>query len=239
MGLKNAAEKINTIILGNLSSKVNRPVVPDLSSAETVPSETIASKINDSVTTTVGGQYLQVKGRYIITSVKSGVVMIDQYRAHIRILYDRYMSHLQSGQGVSQRVLFPEMIHLSASQGAILSGIKEDLDSLGFDLSDMGGGTFSINGVPGGIEGVDVVGLLNKMIETASEKGGDVKSDIHEAMALTLAESAAIPYGQVLSSLEMEQLADDLFASAMPGYTPDGRVTLTVFSVDELQKRFK
>ena len=64
--------------------------------------------------------------------------MIDQYRAHIRILYDRYMSHLQSGQGVSQRVLFPEMIHLSASQGAILSGIKEDLDSLGFDLSDMG-----------------------------------------------------------------------------------------------------
>ena len=88
--------------------------------------------------------------------------MIDQYRAHIRILYDRYMSHLQSGQGVSQRVLFPEMIHLSASQGAILSGIKEDLDSLGFDLSDMGGGTFSINGVPGGIEGVDVVGLLNK-----------------------------------------------------------------------------
>lgn len=61
----------------------------------------------------------------------------------------------------------------------------------------MGGGTFSINGVPGGIEGVDVVGLLNKMIETASEKGGDVKSDIHEAMALTLAESAAIPYGQV------------------------------------------
>ena len=221
------------------SSKVNRPVVPDLSSAETVPSETIASKINDSVATTVGGQYLQVKGRYIITSVKSGVVMIDQYRAHIRILYDRYMSHLQSGQGVSQRVLFPEMIHLSASQGAILSGIKEDLDSLGFDLSDMGGGTFSINGVPGGIEGVDVVGLLNKMIETASEKGGDVKSDIHEAMALTLAESAAIPYGQVLSSLEMEQLADDLFASAMPGYTPDGRVTLTVFSVDELQKRFK
>lgn len=66
-----------------------------------------------------------MKGRYIITSVKSGVVMIDQYRAHIRILYDRYMSHLQSGQGVSQRVLFPEMIHLSASQGAILSGIKE------------------------------------------------------------------------------------------------------------------
>lgn len=220
-------------------SKVNQSVVPDDSSEGISPSEPIASKMNDSAAPVAGGQYLQVKGRYIITSVKSGVVLIDQYRAHVRILYDRYISHIRSGQGVSQRVLFPEMIHLSASQGAILAGIKSDLDALGFDLSDMGGGTYSINGVPGGIEGVDVVGLLNKMIETASEKGGDIKSDVHESIALTLAESAAIPYGQILSPLEMEQLADDLFASVMPGYTPDGRTTLTVFSAEELQKRFK
>ena len=71
------------------------------------------------------------------------------------------------------------------------------------------------------------------------KKGGDVKSDIHESIALTLAESAAIPYGQVLSPLEMEQLSEDLFASAMPGYTPDGKITLTVFSTEELSKRFK
>ena len=221
------------------SSKVNQPVVPDNPSVVTSPSETIASKMNDSAVPVSGGQYLQVKGRYIVTSVKSGVVLIDQYRAHVRILYDRYISHIQSGQGVSQRVLFPEMIYLSASQGAILASIKSDLDALGFDLSDMGSGAYSINGVPGGIEGVDVVNLLNKMIETASEKGGDVKSDIHESIARTLAESAAIPYGQILSPLEMEQLAEDLFASAMPGYTPDGKITLTVFSTEELQKRFK
>lgn len=221
------------------SSKVNQLVLPDDSFAEINQPETIASKMNDSAAPVTGGQYLQVKGRYIITSVKSGVVMIDQYRAHVRILYDRYVSHIHSGQGISQRVLFPEMIHLSSSQGAILAGIKPDLDALGFDLSDMGAGAYSINGVPGGIEGVDVVGLLNKMIETASEKGGDIKSDMHEAISLTLAESAAIPYGQILSPLEMEQLADDLFASAMPGYTPDGKTTLTVFSTEELQKRFK
>lgn len=143
------------------------------------------------------------------------------------------------GNVFHSRVLFPEMIYLSASQGAILASIKSDLDALGFDLSDMGSGAYSINGVPGGIEGVDVVNLLNKMIETASEKGGDVKSDIHESIARTLAESAAIPYGQILSPLEMEQLAEDLFASAMPGYTPDGKITLTVFSTEELQKRFK
>ena len=165
--------------------------------------------------------------------------MIDQYRAHVRILYDRYISYIQSGQGVSQRVLFPEMLQLPASQAAILLEIKPDLEALGFDLADMGNGAFSVNGVPGGIEGVDVVGLLNKMIETATEKGGDVKSDIHESIALTLAESAAIPYGQVLSPLEMEQLSEDLFASAMPGYTPDGKITLTVFSTEELSKRFK
>lgn len=220
-------------------SKVNRSFSSDLPVDEPVQAETLVSKMNDSAAPASGGQYLQIKGRYIVTSVKSGVVMIDQYRAHVRILYDRYISYIQSGQGVSQRVLFPEMLQLPASQAAILLEIKPDLEALGFDLADMGNGAFSVNGVPGGIEGVDVVGLLNKMIETATEKGGDVKSDIHESIALTLAESAAIPYGQVLSPLEMEQLSEDLFASAMPGYTPDGKITLTVFSTEELSKRFK
>lgn len=185
-----------------------------------------------------GTQVLQLKGRYLLTSVKSGLMIIDQHRAHTRILFDRYRSFMDKRQGISQRVLFPEMITLTASQAAILEQITDDLGFLGFDLSDLGNFSYAVNAVPAGIEGIDVPALLQKMIETAAEKGGDIKGELHEKIALTLANAAAIPYGQVLSAEEAERLIDDLFASALPNYTPDGKAVLSLLSNEELSRRF-
>ena len=186
-----------------------------------------------------GGSFMQIRGRYILTNVKSGLMIVDQYRAHVRILFDRYMSCIQAKQGVSQRTLFPEIIQLTTAQVAIVQNIMADLQFLGFDLSDMGNNAYSVNGIPSGIEGVNIETLIWNMLETATEKGRDVKADIHERLALSLAEAAAIPYGQVLSSLEMEQLVGDLLASVMPNYTPDGKTVISILSNDEITKRFK
>ena len=157
-----------------------------------------------------GNQHLQFKGRFILTSVKSGLMLIDQHRAHIRVLFDRYMIQIQQKQGVSQGVLFPEILQLPASEATVLQSIMEDLSAVGFDLSNLGGGSYAINGIPSGIEGLNPVELLRNMLHTAMEKGNDVKEEIQNILALTLARAAAIVYGQVLGNEEMVSLLESI-----------------------------
>ncbi len=186
-----------------------------------------------------GNQHLQFKGRFILTSVKSGLMLIDQHRAHIRVLFDRYMIQIQQKQGISQGVLFPEILQLPASESAILQSIMDDLSAVGFDLSNLGGGSYAINGIPSGIEGLNPVELVRNMLHTAMEKGSDVKEEIQSILALTLARAAAIVYGQVLSNEEMVSLVDNLFACPSPNYTPDGKIVLTTIKEEEIERLFK
>ena len=194
-----------------------------------------------------GNQHLQFKGRFILTSVRSGLMLIDQHRAHIRVLFDRYMVQIQQKQGVSQGVLFPEILQLPASEAAVLlpaseaavlQGIMDDLAAVGFDLSNLGGGSYAINGIPSGIEGLNPVKLVRNMLHTAMEKGSDVKEEIQSILALTLAR-AAIVYGQVLSNEEMVSLVDNLFACPSPNYTPDGKTVLTTIKEEDIERLFK
>ena len=186
-----------------------------------------------------GNLHLQFKGRFILTSVKSGLMLIDQHRAHIRVLFDRYMVQIKQKQGVSQGVLFPEILQLPASEAAVLQGIMDDLSAVGFDLSDLGGGSYAINGIPSGIEGLNPVELVRNMLHTAMEKGNDVKEEIQHFLSLTLARAAAIVYGQVLSNEEMVSLVDSLFACPSPNYTPDGKTVLTTIKEEDIEKLFK
>ncbi|MCP9612170.1 DNA mismatch repair endonuclease MutL [Coprobacter tertius] len=203
---------------------------------DVVTSDTILP-VGENIST--GSSYMQFRGRYILTTVVSGIMLIDQCRAHARILYDKYIVNIREKQGVSQRVLFPEIIQLTASQSVILESIREDLQFLGFDISDLGNNSYSINGIPSGIEGINVETLIWSMIDTATEKGRDVKADLHEQLAITLSNAAAIPYGQVLSEREMDQLVSDLFASSLPNYTPDGKPVVWILTNEEIAKRFK
>ena len=183
-------------------------------------------------------QYLQFKGRFILTSVKSGLMIIDQHRAHVRVLFDRYIEQIRSGQGASQGVLFPEIIQFPPSEVAILEGILGDLSSIGFELTSLGGGSYAINGVPAGIEGLDPVTLVRNMVHTAMEKGNDVREEVQTRLALTLARAAAIVYGQVLTTDEMSNLIGQLFVSPSPNYTPDGQLILSTIKEEEIEKMF-
>jgi DNA mismatch repair protein MutL len=110
---------------------------------------------------------------------------------------------------------------------------------LGFDLTDLGGGSYAINGVPAGIEGLNPIELVQNMVHTAIEKGCKVKEEVQSLLAMSLANAAAIVPGQVLSNEEMNNLVDSLLTSPMPNYTPDGKTVLTVLKEEELEKLFK
>ena len=184
-------------------------------------------------------QHYQFKGRFILTSVKSGLMIIDQQRAHIRILYDQYLEQITRRQGASHGMLFPDIVQFPVSEVPVLQEIMEDLSYLGFELTDLGGGSYAINGIPSGIEGLNPVELIQSMVHTAMEKGGKVKEEVQSNLALTLAKAAAIVPGQVLTNEEMNGLVDGLFAVATPNYTPDGKTVLSVLQEDELEKLFK
>ena len=170
-----------------------------------------------------------------MSAVKSGLMIIDQHRADIRILYEKYMEQQHAMASGTQKMLFPETIQFSASDAVIFDAILPMLSGLGFDLSDLGGNTYAINGIPTGIEGIDLVMLLRRMVSDALEKGRSVTDEMNSTVALSLARSAAIPYGQILSNDEMENLVNELFACTNVNYTPDGKAILCILPQADIE----
>ena len=189
--------------------------------------------------TELSPEHYQYKQKYILTSVKSGLMIIDQHKAHVRILFDKYLEQIRNKRGISQRVLFPEVLELSASEAAALPSIMEDLEALGFELSDLGNHSFAIQAVPSEIENAAPAALIRSMIGKSMETGSDVKSEIQESIALSLANLTAIPYGNTLTTEEMLLIVSQLFASPSPTYTPDGQTIISVISDAEIEKRMQ
>lgn len=189
--------------------------------------------------TELSPEHYQYKQKYILTSVKSGLMIIDQHRAHVRILFDKYIEQIRNKKGISQRVLFPEVLELSASEAAALPSIMEDLEALGFELGDLGSHSFAIQAVPSEIENATPAALIRSMIGKSMETGSDVKSEIRESIALSLANLTAIPYGRTLTAEEMLLIVSQLFASSTPTYTPDGQTVISVISDAEMEKKMQ
>jgi DNA mismatch repair protein MutL len=180
--------------------------------------------------------HYQYKGRYIMTAVKSGLMIIDQHRAHVRILYDRYMQQMASSGHSSQKMLFPEVVQFPPSDIVMLQKVMPEMEHLGFELSDLGGGSYAVNGVPTGIEGVKIDSLIKDMVTTAMESGSLDTDAINHSLALSLARNAAIPQGQVLSNEEMETIVNELFTTSNVNYTPDGKSILCILKQHEIEQ---
>ncbi len=179
--------------------------------------------------------HYQYKGQYIMTAVKSGLMIIDQHRAHTRILYERYLAQIGERKSVSQKMLFPETVHFSAADAVILQSIMPELEAVGFELIDLGSGNYSINSVPAGIEGVNYVLLVQDLVASAHDNTSSAVEEINRSVALGLARSAAVAYGQVLTNAEMENIVNDLFACSNFNYTPDGKRVLTMLKQSEME----
>ena len=186
----------------------------------------------------VGSMHFQYKGQYIISATNSGLMIIDQHRAHVRILYDRYIGQMSKQENVSQGLLFPELLTLPPSDAHVLEQIMDDLHHLGFDVTPIGGGSFSINGLPSGVEGLSPQALLQSMVASACDGGKFDISGYRHRIALSLAKSAAIVAGQVLNQDEMDILMSDLLKSSNPSLTPDGKTIIVLLKQESIQKMF-
>ena len=193
--------------------------------------------------------HYQYKGCYIMTAVKSGLMIIDQHRADVRIRYERYLQQLENHTTATQQMLFPESVRFSPAECVILQQTLPSLTAIGFDLSDLGGNTFAINGIPAGLEGINPVSLLQQIVTNAQDQSfcDDSASDISHSsfliphssnIALSLAQSVAVPYGQVLSNDEMEQLVNELFACSNVNYTPNGKPILSILPQTDIERLF-
>lgn len=183
--------------------------------------------------------YIQYKGRYIVTPVKSGLLLIDYHRAHIRVLYDLYLEYLQTKKGVGQGLLFPQLLQLPPSSIGYLEQLLPDLQTLGFDITNLGNGSYSISSIPAGTEGINMVELIQNMVaETQAGAQNQAKKEIFYIIAHSLAKKIAMPIGIELSKKEMSDLIEKLFTSTSPNYTPDGKTILVILEHQNIQKLF-
>lgn len=182
--------------------------------------------------------HYQYKGRYIMTSVKSGLMIVDQYRAHTRILYEGYIEQMQKRRPSSQKPLFPDTIHFSASDKVVVEAVMPELQNIGFELTPNEEGDYTITAVPSGLDGLDYVALVQDLVASAREKTTSAIDDINHSIALELARNAAVTYGQVLTNAEMENIVNSLFACSNFSYTPDGKKILTILRQTDLEQLF-
>ena len=197
----------------------------------------VQSKIGNTIEERSPSHY-QYKGKYVMTAVKSGLMIIDQNRADIRIRYERFMHQMEQEVSRTQKVLFPEVVQFAPSAKVMVVKLLPYLQKVGFDLTDLGGNSFSVNGVPAGLEGINSVSLLQEIVADATEKGCTSATDIHSTLALGMARRSAVTYGEVLGNDEMETLVNDLFASSNVNYTPDGKAILCILPQRDIEVLF-
>jgi DNA mismatch repair protein MutL len=181
----------------------------------------------------------QLHERYILTPVKSGILVIDQQRAHERILFEKYLRAIEQHNAHVQQLLFPETLEFSPSDSAIVNALLEDFNALGFDLRSFGSNTYVVHGIPAGTEEKGCVELLEGVLETYKMNEQELHLAPRENMARSMAKQAGIKAGRPMNILEMRALVDELFACEMPSHAPDGKPAFINFPIDELDRRFK
>lgn len=181
----------------------------------------------------------QIHRKFILTQIKSGVLLIHQQRAHERILYERFLVSMKKNEGMSQRLLFPQAIDFSPSDFEILKSIKTELRSLGFDISEFGKNSLVINGVPTEATNADSKVLLEKILEEFKNSAGNNQDEKKDNLARSLANFAAVKTGARLEKEEMRSIIDELFSCEMPYFAPNGKPTIITLSLEDLNKKFQ
>ncbi len=178
----------------------------------------------------------QVQNRFIVANVKSGLLIVDQQKAYERIIFERISSNAEGQAIARQRVLFPQNIQLSAVDTEVITEITDDLDSLGFEISSMGGGTFVINTVPSNMPSNEIIDFIDSLLEDYKKDRADSADDQRIKLARIIAGNMAVKTERTLKVEEMQQLIDELFACQVPEVAPDGSKILKIIQVQEIDK---
>lgn len=184
-------------------------------------------------------QLMQLHRAYILSHLKSGFILIDQERAHQRILIDRYQDILKSGDAPSQQLLFPVNLDLSAEDFDLLKEQEAEFKKLGFDIREFGKQTYIIQGLPTEAPNSDPAALIESMIENFKKDQQGIKSNVRDKWIQSLAYGSSVKRGQKLSHPELQGIVDELFATSMPYSLPNQKPIIVTYSLEELDKQFK
>ena len=203
------------------------PAAPDRAQTAAMPLTEIES-----------GPLWQYNGKYILLPGEEGLTMIHQHRAHVTILYHRFLDQMTHAQGASQQLLFPEVISLSPDEMVLIGQIAEELRTIGFELEQLSPDSYSIQGVPSQIAAQSPVPVLQQILSRVRERSADTHAEWCEQIALSLAQSAAIPMGKSLNEKEMRELVSSLMQLPNHRITPDGKTVLALLTNEEIEKKF-
>jgi DNA mismatch repair protein MutL len=181
----------------------------------------------------------QLHNRYILAHIKSGFIVIDQQGAHERILYERFLENLKIHKGLSQKKLFPESMELSGGDMVYVKALQEDLNTLGFDLSEFGTNTIAIHAVPVELMHTDAAKVIEGLLEEYKNHQSEFRLNQQDSIAKIMARKGSVKSGKALSGEEMNRIVDELFACKMPYSTPDGKPAVLTYTLDDLDRRFK
>lgn len=200
--------------------------------------QVISSDWEESTNTQKKVNY-QLHQRYILTHIKSGFMIIDQHRAHERILFEQLLQAIEQNKGNSQQQLFPQTVEFNAADYQLLQGLQEELTSLGFDLAEFGKNTYVVNGIPADAGDANAKQLLEDLLEQYKHEAKTLQLGTTEKLAYALASSMSVKAGKILNQTEMNDLIDRLFACEIPTYSPSGKPVVITTTLDELDKRFE
>ena len=181
---------------------------------------------------------LQIAGRYIAVAVPDGLMLVDQHRAHMTVLFAEIEQQMQSGHAVQQQLLFPETLELSADDMLLMRQLQDQLLDLGFELEQLSSRAYAVNSVPALLGNEAPQRCLNDILVAVRETGISAKKEWNRQIALTMARDTAVAYGKTLLEQDMSDLLKRLLALPVYTKTPDGKTVMTILSETELEKRF-
>ena len=181
---------------------------------------------------------LQISGRYIAVTTLGGLMLVDQHRAHMTVLFAEIETQMQSGHAVQQQLLFPEVLELSADDMQLMRQLQDQLLDVGFELEQLSSTAYAINSVPALLGNDAPQRCLQDILAAVRETGISAKTEWNRQIALAMARDTAVQYGKALSEQDMKDMLKRLFALPVYTKTPDGKTVMTILTDSEIEKRF-
>lgn len=190
----------------------------------------------NDIASTRSNEHYQYKGSYIITAIPAGLMVTDQELAHERILFERYMKDMARSTVASQRLLFPDAVQFTVAEMLMLPEILPEMESLGFELTNLGGGNYAINAVPASLGNANAAQTVSNMVSAAVESNTNVRDELYTSLAASMAHNTSIVHGQVLSAEEMENIIASLLACENTRYSPSGKEIYHIIPDSEIRR---
>lgn len=180
----------------------------------------------------------QIHKKYIVSPLKSGLVIIDQNRAHQRVLYEEYLTNMTVKQANSQQLLFPLVLHFSIHEIKILSELQLSLQNTGFVFEETNVDYIVLSGTPSNISESEIVAILQQLIADLQDGIPESSFSQNDMIAKSLCKSMAVKTGSYLNDVEQENLVNGLFACKEPNISPFNKPTFVTLRVEDLDKKF-